>query len=457
MTRTKEPQITEGPIFSALIRFAIPIMLTQLIQILFSAVDISVLGHMAGTDAVASVGTTASITGIMIGLFSGFGTGLNIILARFVGARDSVRTKRAVSTSILLAGVFGIVLMVVGFFFSPLILRWIDCPPECMEGATLYLRIYLLSAPSILIYNFGSAVIRVAGDAKSPMYYIIAAGGLKVVLNCSLCLLMSNKVAAVAISMLISQMFSAFLVVFHLVRIKGDCRLDLRHLCFDLKILKLIILYGFYSSLTNTSYYIPNLIIQSSINSFGAAAITGNTAATNLEAMFRCVFYGFTVAAAVFVGQNLGAERYDRVRTIIRYGFLFCGISSIALSTVAYVFAEPLLRLYIGGSGPAVEAALYYGKARVIYVQLLSVLDALNYFMAQVLTTAGYPFVHTIGILVSDIAARVFWMLVLLPKHHTIEFLYLCYPVSRFLFTIVLVVAFVIFWRKLRAGRLHKI
>lgn len=453
MTLTKENSITEGPIFSSMLRFAIPMMIASVVQLIFHAVDIIVLGQMADTVSVASVGMTSAVTNLLIGAFSGFASGLNILLSRFVGAQDTRRTRLAVDTAIIAAFVAGLVLTVVFFFLAPAVLSLVHCPPECRDGAALYLRIYLLSTPAILVYNFGSTVIRVSGDTKRPLYYIIASGLLNVVLNYVLCLLLTNKVAAVAIATLASQVLSALLVMLHLVRMKGDCRVDLRHMRFSYSMFRRILYYGLPASLTNTFYFIPNFIIQSSVNSFGAAAITGNTAASNLDGIFRCVYQCFGSTTGIFIGQNLGAGRNDRVRAVFRTGLLFCLLSSLMLGILGATLGASLLKIYI----PSDDTALAYGMLRMRGVTLFSFIDAINNVLSNFHSATGYPLGNTIAMAVSDVGLRIVWMLFLLPLRPSMEMLYFCYPVSRLVLFIVLALLLIRIWKKFRTGQLRKI
>ncbi|MBQ8356348.1 MAG: polysaccharide biosynthesis C-terminal domain-containing protein [Clostridia bacterium] len=229
----------------------------------------------------------------------------------------------------------------VGLFVSPALLTLVDCPTECRQGAILYLRIYLAATPAILIYNFGSAIIRVSGDTKKPLYYIIASGLLNVILNFVLCLILPQKVAAVAIATFASQVLSAVLVVIHLVRTDGPCHLDLRKMVFDRRTLVRIVRFGLPTAVTNSLYSVPNLMIQSAINAFGPAAITGNTSAANLESMLSCFHSGFAMASMTFVGQNLGAQRHDRVNKTILYCFLINLLVGSALGVGSRYSASP--------------------------------------------------------------------------------------------------------------------
>lgn len=454
MTSAKKLNLTNGPLLSSIVRFSFPLIVGHLIQILFNAVDIAVLGHMADTKAVASVGVTGAVTSLLINAFVGFSTGTNIILARFLGSGDNENVRKTVDTSVLAALATGMLIAIVGLIVSPVLLTLIDCPEECREGAILYLRIYLCATPAILVYNFGSAIIRVSGDTKRPLWYIIAAGMLNVVLNFVLCLVLEQKVAAVAIATLSSQVLSATLVIIHLVRMEGPCRLNLRRMVFDPHTFGRIVRFGFPSAVTQSLYCIPNLQIQSAINTFGPAAITGNTSASSLESLISGVHAGFGTAAMTFVGQNLGAGRADRVKKSMIYCFLIgVGCATLLGVTASTFLGEPLLSLYI----PNDPTAVAYGMVRMRHISLFLTVGALNSLLASCMNAFGYPVSQTICSLISVLGLRIVWMAFLFPLRPSIEMLYFCYTVSWWLLLVLLSGAFFIVYRKYKKGKLHKI
>ena len=449
----RRTDILNGRLLPSIVKFAIPLMIGSIVQILFNAVDIVVLGNMADTNAVASVGVTGAVTSLLINAFIGFSTGTNIILARFLGAKDEHNVRKTVDTSILSAAVIGTLIGVLGLFVSPLLLKMIDCPTECWEGAVLYLRIYLCATPAILVYNFGAAIIRVSGDTKRPLYYIIASGLLNVILNFILCLVLEQKVAAVAIATLSSQVLSATLVLIHLCRMSGICRMNLKRMVFDMQTLKRIVRFGFPSAITQSLYCIPNLQIQSAINSFGPAAITGNTSAASIEGMISCVHNGFSATAMTFVGQNLGAGNEKRVKQSILYCFLINLIAATVIGLTATTLGNQLLSIYI----PDDPAAVAYGMVRMRHISLFLGVGAMNSLLASCMNAFGYPISQTVCSVASILGLRMVWMIFLFPLFPSIEMLYFCYTVSWFLQLILLASAFVIVYRKFKRGTLHKI
>lgn len=444
---------TEDRLFPAILRYSLPLIIGSIMQLLFNAIDIMVLGNMASSLAVASVGATAQITALIVNTFIGLATGTSIVLARFLGAQDTKQIRRTVDTALLTAAFFGLFIILLGLFFAPGLLRLIKCPDDCFDGAMLYLRIYFFGAPFILIYNFGGAIIRATGDTKRPLFYIIAAGTLNVVLNILLCLLLSQKVAAVAIATFASQALSAILVVARLRRIPGDCRVVLRRVRFYPDAFLRILRFGFPAAINHALYCIPNLMIQSSINTFGPAAMAGHTAAGSIESIVGCAHSGFGTATVTFMGQNLGAGKRKRVKHSMLLCFLLCFGSALLLGVGAWLLGTPLLRLYV----PDDPAAVAFGLVRMRLLTAFLFIGGTNAFLASAVQAFGYNALHAAGSLFSVLGLRVIWMQFIYPLHPTAEMLYLCFTASWTAQMLSLFCIFLFALHRYRTGRLVKI
>jgi Na+-driven multidrug efflux pump len=315
------------------------------------------------------------------------------------------------------------------------------------------MRIYFLGMPANMLYNFGAAILRAVGDTRRPLMYLSIAGVANVVLNVLLCLVLEQKVAAVAIATLSSQVLSAALVVIHLMRMEGDCRINLKKWHFDPHTLVRILRYGFPSAITHSLYCIPNLMIQSTINSFGPAAISGNTSAASLEGMLSCIHNGFGSAAMTFSGQNLGAGNTDRVKKTILYCFLIMVTAGSVIGLGSTLFGKPILRLYLPDDALAIEA----GMVRMRHISLFLGVGAVNSLLANVLNAFGYPILQTVCGMFSVLGLRIVWMTFLFPLWPSIEMLFFCYTVSWCTQFVLLSVAFAVIYRKFRKGQLHKI
>ena len=285
MLSIKRIDATQGSLLPQMVRYGLPLFFSTLVQNLFNSIDIAVLGNFADTSAVASMGATAAVNKVLIFLFIGIATGCSVILARAVGAHDADRVKRTVDTSLLFAFFGGLVLAALGWLLAPQFMTMTHCPADCFDGAVLYIRIYLSAAPAILLQNFGCTMLNTAGNTRSPFYFMIFGGSLKVVLNILLCLILPNKVLAVALATAASQILWAILAVRRLQSGKDPIRFDIHNLQFDSGVLSLLLMQGVPISLYKVLFPISDLQIQSAVNSFGSVVVAGNSAASSMESI----------------------------------------------------------------------------------------------------------------------------------------------------------------------------
>ncbi len=445
--------IVGAPLVPAILRYSIPVMIASVVQVLFNAVDIAVLGNMAGSAAVASVGVTASIVALIVTSFTGLGVGVTVLLARFFGARNVEQIRKTVSTTVLMGLGVGILLSVVGLLLAPAMLRLVNCPAENYDGALLYLTIYLLGAPAVLVYSFASSVLRVSGDTVRPLIYIVASGLLNVVLNIVLCLLLPQKVAAVAIATLASQVLGAVLTVGRLCRLSDEFRFSFRRISFDFGLFKKILRIGLPAALNTSLYCISNILIASSMNGYGEAAIAGNTAAGSIESIVSAFVGAFSAATAVFVGQNLGAEKHDRVKKSIFHCLWIAVAVAVLLGDGAFLLGRQLLGLYIPGQREAIE----FGMVRLSFICSIYFITAINSTLANAMQAFGYTTVSASISIVTVLVFRFVWMWFIYPRFETIRCLYFCYSCSWSLNLLAATVAFFMIWRVYRQGKLKRL
>ena len=426
MTKAKKINATQGPLIPLIISFVLPLILMTLIQKLFNAVDIAVLGNMADTVAMASVGATGTIITLIVDAFFGISTGAKIVFSRAVGKNDPAELQRTMDTSIIIASVLGVIIAIMGLVLSPMLLRLVDCPAECFEGAVLYTRIYFLASPVNLIYNFGAALLTSWGDTRRPLYFAIIAGLANVVLNVLLCLILPQKVMAVAIATVAAQAIGAVLVIRRLCRMEGATKLRLRAMRPHASTAKHIFQLGIPVMLVNLIYPLANLQIAAAINSYGVAAVAGNSASATVEQMLGACRVSFGNAAATFVGQNLGAKKPDRVRDSF-LNILWIGMSLTLLFGTLLVLAAPVwLKLFLEGDVVATEYAL----TRVhIMLQFQFISTAVAVF-SQSLHAFGYPIFGTLNSVVWILGFRTFWMNVIYPRVMTYQNLIVCFVVA---------------------------
>lgn len=445
--------VTGGPLVSSILKYSIPVIIGSLIQVLFNAADIAVLGNMADGVAVASVGVTASIVSLIVNSFVGLSSGCTILLARFLGMRDEGQARSTVSTSMISSLFIGILLAIGGIAAIEPMLLAIDCPEECFAGASLYLFIYFLSIPAIMVYNFGAAVLRVDGDTTRPLLYLILSGLLNVGMNILLCLTLEQKVAAVAVATLASQVLGAVLVVARLLRVEGACRFDLKKLSFSASFLGRMLRLGFPVALNGALYSISNMQIQSAINSFGTAAVAGNTASLNIEGVINSFSTALGVAAVAFVGQNIGAGNRDRVKKSILVCLLFSVTTGLALGYGLLAFGHSILGLIVPGD----TVAIAYGYIRMQFLFSTFFVACYNAVLSSAIQAFGYTSLPMATSVVTVLLFRVAWMAWIYPLYLSIQSLYFCFVCSWCLTMLVNTVIFAIIYTRYRRGRMRAV
>lgn len=417
---------TQGPILKNFITFAIPIAIGGIIQTLFNAADMAVLGNMASSVAVAAVGATANIISFLVNTFIGLSGGTQVVLAHACGEKNPRKINRTVNTALIMAAVLGVALMFVGLFCADWFLDLTKCPKDCFDGASLYMKIYFFGVPAILIYNYGAAIIRVSGDSQRPLYYLIASGALNVVLNLVLCIIMSEKVAAVAIATVVSQLLGAVLVMHRLITIDSDCRFNIKHLSFDFVSFRKMMLVGIPCALNSSLYSISNLQIQSAINGFGSAATAGNVAATNFEGAVASFTSAVATTSLTFIGQNIGAKKPDRIKRILVIGCIIGFAVGFVLGYGILAFGKELMTIFVGNDTLAIEA----GFIRMKNLLSLYCVAAVSGVLGSAIQAFGYAFITMLNSVFSVLILRVVWMSFIFPYFNTLENLYFCYFVS---------------------------
>ena len=453
MFKPKQIDATRGPIVSQIIIFVIPLILTTLIQTLFNAVDIAVLGNMADTRAVAAVGATTTIVHLVVDAFVGIASGAKIVLSRLVGKNDEKELHRTIDTSLVLAVAFGLIVAVVGLFMSPLFLRWVACPAECFDDAVLYIRLYLGAAPAILLYNYGSAVLTSSGDTQRPLYYAIASGLLNVVLNIILCLILPRKVAAVAIATAASQILAAILVMVRLCHLDGALRVRICRIRFHFKSFVQLIRFGVPISLQTLIYPLANLQIASAINSHGVACMAGNSAAVTVEQMTAAFRGSFGVATATFMGQNLGAEKSDRVKKSFWHNVWLVTVINTAVCMLVMLTNQYWLKIFLGEDALAIE----YAVTRNNLLMSFGIFAAMMAVLGHAIQAFGYPICSTINALVWVLGLRAVWMAFIYPMYPTYSCLIQCFAVSWGMTALCNVVILCVLYRRYQKGKYKRI
>ena len=447
MTQTRADRsadLTSGPMLQKIILFSIPLAASSILQLLFNAADVVVVGRFSGSTALAAVGSNGSLINLLVNLFVGLSLGANVVAARCFGAKDEHGIQDTVHTAVTLGLTSGVLLAVVGFFAARSLLELMSCPEDVIGLSALYLKIYFIGMPMNMLYNFSSALLRAVGDTKRPLYCLAAAGIINVVLNLVFVIGFSMSVAGVALATIISETVSACLVTAMLVREKGALHLDLHKLGFHAGALKQILLIGLPAGLQSTVFSLSNVVIQSAINSFGAAAIAGNTAAASIEGFATTVSNSISQAALTFSSQNMGAEKYARVRRVLCVCLAATFVGGLTLGLLIYTFGTPLLALF--NTDPAVIAS---GLVRVRHNMPLYVLFCMQDTFVGQLRGVGYSLLPTITSLSGICLLRVVWLYTAFAASPTLDTLYLSYPVSWAATLFALIVCYAVVVRKM--------
>ena len=415
-----------GPLAGKLLVFAIPLMLSSILQLLFNAADVIVVGRWSGSQSLAAVGSNTSLINLMVNLFVGFSVGTNVVVARDLGAGREEDVRDSVHTSIALSLVSGVVLMGLGLLLSRQMLELMGSPEDVIDLAALYLRIYFCGMPGNMLYNFGAAILRAQGDTKRPLYFLTAAGIINVILNLVFVIVFHMDVAGVALATIISQYVSAILVLLTLMRDKGPLRVDLRALRLDMKVVRRILQVGLPAGFQGVVFALSNVVIQSSINSFGSTVVAGSAASSNIEGFVYAGMNAFYQTALTFTSQNYGACECKRVDRIMGLCLLYSGLIGLVLGNLAYLFGYPLGSIYAPGQEEVIAQAVDRLSICCTTYFLCGLMDT----QVGVLRGIGYSVVPMIVSLVGSCALRLLWVATIFQLNRTPEMLYLSYPVS---------------------------
>lgn len=331
MKRTYEMDMCSGPILSKILAFALPLMLSGILQLLFNAADIVVVGRFAGSEALAAVGSTSSLINLIINMFIGLSIGANVVAARSYGARDAEAVSETVHTAVFSALVGGVILIFAGILLARPMLTLMGTPDDVIDQSALYMQIYFIGMPAFMLYNFGAAILRAIGDTKRPLYFLTLAGVVNVVFNLIFVIVFKMGVAGVALATIISQIISAALITLCLIKTEGPCHLDIKQLKFHKKSLMEMLRIGLPAGLQGTIFNISNVLIQSSVNSFGSLVMAGNTAASNIEGFVYTAMNAVYQTSLSFTSQNMGAKEFKRVDKVLVQCLLVVAVVGIVL------------------------------------------------------------------------------------------------------------------------------
>lgn len=440
--------MTTGPFFKKILVFSIPLMLTGVLQLIYNAADVMVVGRFAGSESLAAVGSTSSLVNLIINLFVGLSTGAGVVTARHIGASLSERIHKSVHTAMAISVASGIAVGIFGFFLSGNFLRLMGTPENVLPLATLYLKIYFLGAPGSLIYNFGASIVRSTGDTKRPLFILGFTGIINVVLNLVLVVGFHFNVAGVAIATIVAQYISALLVVLRLLHLENACRLNLKKVRVYKEELKDIVKIGLPAGFQSSLFSFSNVLIQSTINSFGSVAMAGNTAAQNADAFIYTCTNAVAQTAMTFSSQNMGAKKYENLKKVYFMCMGFALLISVCFGALGLLFPEQIIGIF------TTEAdVIEIGKQR-LYIMMST------YFICSIMDVSGCqirgmgksvePMIIT---LLGACGIRVLWLYTGFPLKKELWNLYLSYPISWLITFIALFISFLIFDKRIKKER----
>lgn len=435
--------MTQGRLLTQVLVFALPIMLSGILQLLFNAADTIVVGRFAGNEALAAVGSVGSLNNMIISLFIGLSVGANVLVARYTGSRNDRAVSDTVHTSVLLSLAGGVLLMIIGVLLARPLLTLMGSPEDVIDLAVLYVRIIFLGMPVQMLYNFCAAILRAVGDTQRPLYYLTIAGVVNVLLNLVFVIVLHLSVAGVALATIISQAISALLVTRALMNMEGPTRLFLNRLRIHPGKLREIIRIGLPAGIQSSVFSLSNVVIQSSVNSFGSVVIAGNAASSNVGNFVYQAMNTFQQAITCFAGQNIGARKPRRIVSAMKVCMFWAVSFGLVLGLLSCVFGTQLLSLF--SADPAVIAA---GMERQVIVCAPYFLCGMMDVMTGALRGIGYSLLPMIVSILGACAFRLFWVFTIFAAYPTLPCLMLSYPVSWLLTFSVLLVIFLVLWKK---------
>lgn len=450
MRRSFEIDMCNGPLLGKILLFSVPLMLSGILQLLFNAADIVVVGRFAGNEALAAVGSTGSLNNLIVNVFMGLSIGTSIMVARYYGAQDWKSIREIVHTSMLVSFICGVALIFIGIFLAAPLLELMGTPPECLDQAVLYMRIIFIGMPAQMVYNFGAAILRAVGDTRRPLLFLLAAGIVNVLLNLFFVIVFHMDTAGVALATIISQSISAVLVVLCLMRSHAPYRLRFRRLRVRKAQLLQIIRVGLPAGIQGAVFSVSNVLIQSSINSFGSLAVGGNTAASNIEGFVYTSMNSLYQTSLSFTSQNVGAGKLQRVVPILLRCLGVVLTVGVGLSGLALLFNHQLLGIYSSD-----QEVIRYGLGRLEVVCATYFLCGMMDVVCGSVRGLGSSVVPTIVSLTGACGLRILWIYTIFAENRTLFFLYLSYPITWVITFSAHLVCFFIFLhrRKKRAAQ----
>lgn len=438
-----EIDMTDGPILSKLLVFSLPLIASGMLQLLFNAADVVVVGRFAGSESLAAVGATSSLTNLIVNLFIGLSVGTNVVMANYYGAKKDKEVSETVNTSVSISIIAGIILTIIGVLSAKPLLELMGTPPEVLPHAVTYMRLYFLGMPVMMLYNFGSSVLKAVGDTRRPLTFLMIAGVVNVILNLIFVIVFGMGVSGVAVATVISQIIAATLVLKCLINADTAIKLDIKALRLNPKVLRQIFMIGMPAGIQGVLFNLSNVVIQSTVNSFGSLAVAGNTAAQNIEGFVWIAMNSVAQTAVSFVGQNAGAGKLKRLKRVSVECVLLVSVVGLGFGNLAVLFSDKLVGLYSDN-----HEVILCGMNRIKIICSIYLLCGIMDTLVGAIRGLGYAMVPTIISLVGACALRIVYIYTLFPYHRSMTNLYLTYPVSWLVTGIAQFICLLVVYRK---------
>ena len=441
MKKSYEIDMCDGPLLSKILLFSVPLMMSGILQLLFNAADIIVVGRFAGRSALAAVGSTSSLINLLINVFVGLSVGVNVLVAKYYGGQREKDMSETVHTAVLTSLLSGLFLVILGGIAARPLLHLMGTPDDVLDQAVLYMRIYFLGMPVLMVYNFGAAILRAIGDTRRPLYFLFMAGVVNVALNLFFVIGLGMGVDGVGWATVISEHVSALLVLKSLMEAPGALKLNLKELRIHPKKLKRIVKIGLPAGMQGAIFSISNVLIQSSVNSFGSIAMAGNTASANIEGFVYTAMNAVYQTNLSFTSQNLGGRKYSRINRIMYICLAVVTVVGITLGITAVLAGDLLLGIYSSDA-----QVLRYGMLRLEIICGTYFLCGIMDCMVGSLRGLGYSVIPMFVSLTGACGFRVLWVFTVFAAYRSLDVLYLSYPVSW----AITAIAHMITFRKIR-------
>ncbi len=441
--KTAKLNMTEGRIFGKLLIFALPLMATGVLQLLYNAADMIIVGKYDGKEALAAVGSTGSLVNLLVNLFIGLSVGASVVVAQAYGGRNVKAVSDAVHTSMSVSVIAGVLVCLLGFFAAEPMLVWMDAPADVLDQSALYLRIYFLGMPASMVYNYGAAIMRGIGDTRRPLVYLSLSGIVNVVLNYILVRFFAMGVAGVAVATVVSQIVAAVMVVSSLMHSDDCIRMHIGKLTIKWRVLADIFRIGIPAGLQSIVFSLSNVLIQSSINAFGSTAMAGSSAASSIEGFVYTCMNSVAQASLTFAGQNYGAGKYKRILRVLGCSLALVTVAGLVVGWTAVLFDEQLISLY--NNDPEV---IEMGVIRISVICSLYFLCGIMDVLGATMRGMGRSMVPAVVSLGGACGLRIVWLVTVFRMYPTLEVLYASYPVTWTITLILHALCFAFFYHR---------